>query len=242
MGFVTRSLFYEFFSSGELRNTQKHWLNLKRRGLFKEHSSTMGHDVLVLNGHSESISNPEVAAIVSPPYVGQIPHDEAIGRIVLRARKQELIRRWFSEAELKKINAREFRLQGNHITAKYADALVQLNVAGAPVNVAIEVELSRKAFKRYEDVAYAYRSMENVKAVFFICKNLEIIEVIKSAFKMARFPSQEKPVGFALVSEWIVDPANADLELPTRRTTFGKLVGEIAEKRRQSQLSENTKV
>jgi len=239
MGFITRRIFYEFYSSGDQRNTQKHWLNLERRGLFKHYFSPTKQDTLVLSEYKNEISSPEVAAIVSPPHVGVHNHDETLGRIVLRCQRQELIRSWTSEAELKKIVATEFKLEGSRQTAKYPDALVQLNVPGPPVNVAFELELSRKKLKRYEDVAFAYQFIKPVKAVFFICINDEIIRAIQTAFRRARFPSHEKPVGFALASEWLFDPTNTRLEMPTRRTTFGCLVSEISEKRSQSEEAKN---
>ncbi len=241
-GFLTRSLYYEFFSSGDLRNTQKHWLNLVRRGLFKQHPSPTCSDTLVLCTNSMDISDSQVMAVVPPPHVGQINHDEILAKILLRAKQQRLIQHWISEAELKKVNAADFKLQDRRPAAKYPDALVTLNAPGKPVHVAIELELSRKSFKRYEDVAYAYRRIAGVKAVFFVCKNVEIVEAIKTAFKRARFPSHEKPIGFALVDEWIISPADAGLEMPTRRTTLAALIAEISEKRRQSNLSLSTEV
>lgn len=237
MGFITRRLWREFFAMGKYRATQKQWVNLSERGIFVPHPSPTCRDVFVLKRADESVLNPRVAAIVPPPYVGQINHDETLARIVLRAERQGLIRHWTSEAEMKKINAADFKLQDRRPSAKYPDALVTLNVTGKPVSVAIELELSRKSFKRYEDVAYAYRRIAGVKAVFFICKNEEIVEAIKAAFKRARFPSHEKPVGFAFAECWATDPANADLEMPSRRTTFAALVSEIAEKRRLSEAS-----
>lgn len=239
MGFITKRIWQEFFSVGKYRATQQQWVNLKYRGLFKPHESPTVQDVLVLDKYKDNVSSPEVSAIVQPPYIGALNHDETLGRIVLRCQRQGLLRRWTSEAELKKMNATEFKLEGSRQTAKYPDALVQLNVPGPPVNVAFELELSRKKLKRYEDVAFAYQFIKPVKAVFFICKSDEIIRAIKSAFRRARFPSHEKPVGFALASEWTVDPARAVLEMPARMTTFGDLVSEIVEKRSPTEEEKN---
>ncbi len=230
-GFITKEIFNEFFATGCERSRRRQWQYLSRHGWLVPHESPLRPDVLVLSRKSRAESHAGAWAEVWAPYIGMIHHDETLFRMVLRLQKSGLTREWTTEAEMKKVLMRDLRLGGARINTKYPDALLTLDVPGNAVKVALELELSRKSKRRYEDMAYAYRGMKDVRGVFFVCRNPGLIKTIRNAFNRAYFPSHEKPVGFALVDEWRIDPASAVLEMPSRKTTFCDLVGEIREKR-----------
>jgi hypothetical protein len=230
-GFITKEIFNEFFATGCDRSRRRQWQNLSRHGWMVAHESPLRPDVLVLSRKSRAKSHAGAWAEVWAPYIGMIHHDEILYRMVMGLQRSGLIREWTTEAEMKKVAMRDLRLGGARINTKYPDALLTLDVPGNAVKVALELELSRKSKRRYEDMAYAYRGMKDVRGVFFVCRNPGLVATIKNAFARAYFPTHDKPLGFALVDEWRINPARAVLEMPSRKTTFFDLVGEIREKR-----------
>lgn len=231
-GFITKAIFYEFFAKGCERTKRRQWRNLVNAGWMEPHPSPICSGVLVLARASRGLSASTICDEVRPVYVGLLHHDETLARIVLEMERQGLIQAWTTEAEMKRLGSVDLRLSGSRLNTKYPDALITLSVPGASIKVALELELSRKSKRRYEDVAFAYMGLSEVKAVFFVCGRREIIETIKAAFRRAHYPVHEKLVGFMLAHEWSKDPAHAALEMPARVTTFSNLVSEVREKRR----------
>jgi hypothetical protein len=235
-GFISKAIFIKFFATGSERTRRRQWLNLKRHGWLVPHESLLCPEVLILSKKSRGLSHAGAWAEVWAPYIGMIHHDETLFCMVLDLQRAGLIREWTSEAEMKKVALGDLRLSGTRINTKYPDALLTLDVPGKPIKVALELELSRKSKRRYEDMAYAYRELAEVRAVFFVCRNPGLVTTIRDAFSRAHFPAHERPVGFALVDEWRTSPANAVLKMPSRRTTLFDLVGEVREKRQAMEV------
>ncbi len=235
MGFLSKEIWGEFFAKGSLRSTQRQWGKLVSDGWFEQHSSPRCSDIFVLTAKAKRLVDSRVQAIAAPPHMGVFDHDTKLSQIVLKMQRQGLILKWTTESELKILSPSSLKLESHPNSYKYPDLLVTLNVSGKPVRLAIELELSRKSFKRYRDIIFSYRRLPAVKGVFYICPTEEIHKAIKKAFRQSHTSLSEKPIGFGFVDQWLCDPAKAGLEMPSRLTTLSELIADIDRKRREQE-------
>ncbi len=83
-GFLTRDLWEEFFNRHTRGWASIRWRGFRSRKLFMDHRSPLARDCLILNQKSSEIKKIVNSEISSPPLALQIPHDEIVGKIVLK--------------------------------------------------------------------------------------------------------------------------------------------------------------
>ena len=158
-GFLTRKIWDEFFNTYGQSWSSRRWNGFLSRKLFVRHRSSLVKDCLVLNKKSPGIKEIVSGGMSSPPLALQIPHDEIVGRIVLKLLSNNLIeKKYYLEPELRRI------YQGHGLTRrrdrlKLPDALFDLKTTdGKTLCIALEVELSKKSQSRYRKIIECYSS------------------------------------------------------------------------------------
>lgn len=224
-GFLTQRIWRECICPGGLRYKQKTWANLMRRNLFQRHPSSQAQETVIPN---------RKLAVVAPPFSQNIDHDEAVLMILLGLEKEKVIGRWRTEAELKKIRAKDFSVEQKGLSAKYPDAVMELAVPGKPVRLALEIERNQKSSTRYRENLYAYSSMNSIDGILFICASKGIEKVIRDVASNTFYPMAKRPLGFGLLTEWTKDPAQAAFALNDQPTNLTALKAKMIRRQRQN--------
>lgn len=208
-GFLSKTIWNEFFAPKEKRWRNKLWAYFSARNLFFPHYSNRAQDVLVPNPKHPMVIKIAGDSIVMPPRVGVLDHDEIVTRSFLLLKDKNLFGSAKFESELKREDLRYRSHFDPADTTKYPDLLITLKASEPNKKIALELEISRKSPKRYRQMMNSYMTAKEVSAIIFIT-NLETIKNgIKSAIHETYFPEWEKSVGFVNLSDWKNDPLNA---------------------------------
>ena len=188
--FLTRGLWEEFFNPHTEGWASIRWRGFKSRKLFVDHSSSLARDCLIV----KKIVDSEIS---SPPLALQIPHDEIVGRIVLKLLSHDLIeKKYYLEPELRRIY-QEHGLNWRRDRLKLPDALFDLKTAeGKILSVALEVELNKKSQSRYRKIIECYSSNEKIKKVIIVYRGNEVKSSFKQALTRYGYPQSIRPLFF----------------------------------------------
>lgn len=219
-GFLTKSLWVDFFCQGKKRYQNRSWLELKRKNIFRDHPNKIVSNVLV---PIKSL------ALVPTPFVNQIEHDEEVLRIILNMEKKAKLSKWKSEMELKQDYSGNIKYNKGSNFIKFPDAEIHFESSKTPISLALEVELNQKSRKRYKEIALAYTFHKNSDFVVFVCAEEAIEKSVLESFYSVRYPFNEKPIGIAKLSEWRIDPLNSELKINGVKTSLKILLESLQE-------------
>jgi hypothetical protein len=206
-GFITHRLWREhFFPSHSASWARRMKRDLIRRGYLKDHPSKYHRHVLLLNEKSDALRtiapNP-----VAPPPMAQLEHDEILMEAVLKLQKSELMDYWQTEAELKKLGVSDYRIETQGQLIKYPDLLIFTRPPLPECIVAVELERTLKARRRYIQVHGAYAAMKRINVLLYVVENPSIERTIRETMTETYFPTSRLPVVFVSEDEWIQDPS-----------------------------------
>lgn len=210
-GFLSKSLWLEFFTSRSRSRNSRVWHRLMQDGYFRPHGSKMLPDVLVLGSRSLSELGRRGILTVNKPHLGQFDHDEKAARIVLNLERGRLLDGFTTEAELKRKFWLKTSREGGE--AKFPDLTLELSSPAKFRKVALEIEQSKKSFERYKKVMNSYAASKDIEAVVFISDQQSIFNSLSRAMKEVNYPSWERPVGFGEMEAWLKDPLTAPIYL-----------------------------
>lgn len=221
-GFLTKGLWNEFFAEGGDRWRRMQWAFLSERHIFKPHRSSRASNVVVLNPKNTHVQKLVGNEISAAPFVAQLDHDELVARSLLQLSQTKAISDYQTESELRRL----FPLIRNRYRPKerekYPDAIVQ--VTRGP-KVALELELTLKARRRYRQVLRTYRSRKDVGRIVFIVRSAVMFESITQAIKDTYYPLLERPIGFAWLEDWSQNPARARIDFKSTSTSVLEMTG-----------------
>lgn len=222
-GFLSRRLWVDFFAKGSKSWRNKSWRALQAHGDFLPHPASRADDVIVPNRKSHLVRRLVGGAVASPPYISQIDHDEICARIALILERRGLIHSYLTEADQKRLFFSSFRSYREASTVKFPDLLLELRSSRGNLQLAVELELSRKSPRRYCETFRALRDGPRRDLVLFLSRSDAIFDALSRAMKDVTFPTWERPVGFGQVEEWLANPARAAISLSDGTTSLEKL-------------------
>jgi hypothetical protein len=222
-GFLSRSLWMDFFAMGTKSWRNSQWRALTSRGYFQRHPSSRAGDVIVPNRKSELVRRLAGDAVASAPFISQLDHDEICARIALLLERQGVIQSYLTEADQKRLFFGWNRSFLEAKSVKFPDLVLEVSGPKGKQTVAIEVELSRKSPRRYCDIFRAYRARPGHDLVVFLARANTIFDALSRAMKDVIYPTWERQVGFGSVDEWLKDPARALINLSEGSTTLAQL-------------------
>lgn len=225
-GFLSRRLWLDFFARGSKSWRNKSWRAMHEYGDFLPHPASRAGDVIVPNRKSLLVQRLVGGAVASPPYISQLDHDEICARIALSLERRGLIRSYLTEADQKRLFFGSFRSYREAQAVKFPDLLLELRSPKGNLQVAVELELSRKSPRRYCEIFRALRDGPRRELVIFLSRSDGVFDALARAMKDVTFPTWERPIGFGLVEEWLANPARARISLSDRETSleeFGKV-------------------
>ncbi len=219
-GFLSKPIWDEFFAKGSDRWKRRQWQLLQQRGYFVRHPSRLPRDVLVLYRGNPDVRKLVGETIALPPIAPQIEHDECASRILLSLDRGGHVLGYQFEAEMKRLEWGERRLYRSAEKDKFPDAVLAVASPKGVMNVAMEVELSRKNPKRYRQILASYAARKDLTYVIFLARSQVIFESLKMAMRQTFYADWERPIGFCDLNSWLKDPARAPIYFSERQTTL----------------------
>lgn len=223
MGFLSRAIWEDYFSKKSRTQNMRIWRSFVKEKYFAQHDSARMQDVLILGPRGKKLIEDDGGEIVSPPHFNQIHHDEIVSRIALELINSKSTAALHTEGELKRKYMGWLKKTREGREAKLPDLLIELQCANRTLNVAIEVELSKKNPDRYRKVMNSYANQKTAQRVVFISDNENIFERLGRAMKETYYPSNEKPIGFSQLSDWQANPLTATIRFNNHNTTLEKM-------------------
>ncbi len=232
-GFLTKSIFREIAKPESERSEQRFWQALNSSQLFQPlRFIKYNIEVLRLTSKGRQMALGFGTPVVSSPHIANVEHDEMAAFVGLRLQQSGLIRSWSSEAILKQEIQRDGISAAEGPKGKYPDILIELEVTGPAVRVAIEIERTGKPQKRYDEIIYSYGGWKNLDAVIFAF-NLKYIEsAIRRSMSRSHYPQTGPEVIFTDLKSFIDNPSNAKLKVRSEDQNIATIVKSIATKRK----------
>lgn len=212
-GFLSKSLWLEFFTSRSRSRNSRVWHRLLKDEYFRPHDSKMLQDVLILGNRSIGELERQGIMAVTKPHLGQFDHDEKAASIVLQLGRENILDGFTTEAELKRKHWLWIKSTRDGKDAKFPDLTLELKPPSKFRKVALEIEQSKKNFDRYKKVMNSYAASKDIEVVIFISNQQSIFNSIARAMKEVSYPSWERPVGFGEMETWLKSPLTAPIYL-----------------------------
>jgi hypothetical protein len=223
-GFLSRSLWLDFFAKGRRSWRYFLWRAFLDRGDFLLHPASRAGDVIVPNRKSPLVRRLVGDAVALPPYISQLDHDEICAHIALTSEKSGLIHSFLTESEQKRLFFSSHRSYQEAKAVKFPDLFLELKSESAVRKVAVEVELSRKSPRRYCDIFRALRERPSHDLIVFLSRSEAIFDALARAMRDVNFPTWEQPVGFGRVDDWLKNPASAAINVHDGRTSLNQIM------------------
>jgi hypothetical protein len=222
-GFLSRSLWEEFFAKGSGRWRREQWRFLKERGYFFRYPSLLSHSVLVLNRKSLLVKALVGEDISTHPFVAQIEHDVCVAKILLSLARSPNVMGYQFEAEMKRREWVEKGLHRGSEKSKFPDGILEIAGPKGAMRIALEVETSRKDQKRYRQILATYSARKDLSRVLFLARSKSIFNCLKTAMQETVYPDWERPIGFCDLDAWLKNPGHAPIYFSEGKTTLEKI-------------------
>jgi hypothetical protein len=223
-GFLSRRLWLDYFAKGRKSWRNFMWRALVDRGDFLPHPAIRAGDVIVPNRRSLLVKRLVGDAVASPPYISQLDHDEICARIALTLDRRGLLHSYMTEADQKRLFFGSHRFYREARAVKFPDLLLEFRGPTGGRQVALEVELTRKNSRRYNEIFRALKDRPRHDLVLFLSRSDAIFDALTRAMKDVTFPTWERPVGFGSVDAWLANPELASIHLHDGATNLGQML------------------
>jgi len=220
VGFLSKSLWQDFFATKSRAQNARNWKALRDLGYFQFHKSKMLPDVLVLG--PKGIAELQKFGIipVTPPHLGLYDHDVKVSQVILGLEKDKVVDHYTTEAELKKRFMVWMKTTLDGKSAKFPDLTIELHEPKSFRKIAIEIEQSIKSHDRYKQIMSNYASAKSLDAIIFVSDQQAVFNRISRAMKETNYPSWERPVGFGEMKEWLTNPTTAPIYLSRGKSSI----------------------
>ncbi len=226
-GFMTRQLFTKYFATNMTPRSQlRAWSRLLSSGFFVQHPDQRLRDVFLLNKRNRRLLQFLTHEPVRAPYSGLIRHDEIVLNGVLKIEEHGFLESWITESELRKEGSGLLRIQDQGQSAKYPDAVLITKSPVQSIGIAIEVELSRKEKRRYQQIMNAYSFAKNIELILFVCGDVEIENLILEMSRLYFVPARGAELGFMSKSDWLQNPILGLVKTESRSCSLGTWVSD----------------
>jgi hypothetical protein len=224
VGFLSRTVWEEFFASGLRRWRRRQWQHLQERGYFVRHPYPLNRAVLVLNQRNLVVKSLVGEAISTHPFVAQVEHDECVARILLTLARHPKVLGYRVEAEMKREEWDQKQLRQGGQKTKFPDAVIEVSAPGGIEKIALEIEISRKDQKRYCQILSSYAARKDLNRILFLSRSKLVFESLKVAMRETFYPNDERPIGFCDLNAWLKNPLNAAIYVASGVTTLEQIV------------------
>lgn len=199
VGFITKEIWREFFSTGGLRWQQMVWRQFKEDRIFNARPDAP-HIYLPNRKHPLVSGISDVPA--KAPILNQLGHDELVARTFLQLRRAHPRLEILSEAWLKREEPLSNRGARVADYRKHPDLVL---VSGGR-RIAIEIELNQKSRRRYQAILKTHRQ-KNFARVIYLVRSPGTKRAIERAANDIAFPIQLMPLGFGSIGELRLNPS-----------------------------------
>ncbi len=203
IGFLTRSLWREFFGKGSIRWQNMVWKKLRDDGFFRPHPIMPD---LYLPNPKHPLIDVRTPYFAKPPILSQLAHDELVARSYLLLQRDLPGGVLKTEAFLKKeapISNKGLRIDASE---KHPDLLLELNGQ----KIAFEIELSQKSRSRYRAILRCYRRGGFAKVIYLI-RSDGTMNAVESAANEVSFPRDQIQLGFGSIGDWRLNPIRTEI-------------------------------
>lgn len=227
VGFITKELWRDHVfgaaptSVADKRRYHWAWNSLRERGYLRAHPNPRLFNVFILNRNDIETFKSRFGVAAACPYDNQLFHDEELLRGIFKIENAGLIRHWVFEAELKFKDMKEFSLSSSGKHLKYPDVILYLKT-GMFDKLAIELELTLKSRRRYEQIIGAYGFLK-MPFVLFVTATPSIEAAIKEKIEDNQSASSSGRFGFMSFADWQKNPVAGGVEWDGERTTLEKI-------------------
>lgn len=198
IGFLTRSLWREFFGRGTIRWQNMVWQKLRDDGFFRPHPR-MPH--LYLPNPKHPLIDVRSPYFAKPPILSQLGHDELVARSYLLLERDLPGVVLKTEAFLKKEAPISNKGLNIEATEKHPDLVLELNGQ----KIAFEIELNQKSRSRYRAILRCYRRGGFTKVIYVI-RGEGTMNAVESAANEVSFPRDQIQLGFGSIGDWRLNP------------------------------------
>lgn len=145
-------------------------------------------------------------------------------RFALHNENERLIENIQTEAMLKRDGNERFSVGYKGRRIKYPDLLFSLAVPNKHIQVAFEVERTRKALSAYQAFLISYAGLPGIDFVIIACQTKAIERALRESMRLMSYPSKERPLAFCLIDEMKLNPSDFPLDLNGSATSLRKIV------------------
>ena len=223
VGFITRSLWHEFFATGNIRWQERQLQKLIEAGYLKKHRNAYAKRVLILTEKSVALVTALQGRTVSPVPVMYLAHDTVVARSLLILKREQIIRDFTVERELKTYGIKDYLLSEKDHDRKYPDAVFKFKPFGKERTVAVEYEREQKSGSRYQTMLTQYAAVTNLDLVLFIVERSAIKKAIEGAKKYLGQNAVSEKLAFVTSDEWQKSPLDAVIEMPFGEYKISKM-------------------
>jgi hypothetical protein len=223
-GFLSRSIWEEFFATGLGRWQRRRWRQLQERGYFVRYPYPLRRSFLVLNRKSPVVKSLVGESISTHPFVAQVEHDEYVAKILLTLAGDSKVLGYRFEPEIKREEWDQKQFRRGSQKTKYPDAVIEISTPSGVEKIALEIETSHKDQKRYCQILSSYAARKDLAKVLFLSRSKLVFEGLKAAMRETYYPDDERPIGFCDLDAWLRNPFKAAIYVTSGVTTLERIV------------------
>ena len=227
VGFLSKSIWLEYFANGSEAWKNRKWADLVNRGHFKKHWSQYAKGIIVPVPKDRLVRLYTGNAVAAPPRLSVLDHDEIVLRSYLNIQKSGVLKIGKFESELKMEDSRLKQRISRDDSQKFPDLFVKLDGPNEDKGIGIEIEISRKEPKRYRQIMMAYMCTRPVKTIIYVTNLQTVKNAVATAIRETYFPAWEKPVGFVSLKDWQKDPLAAKIDFGEYTSSLEQLRTEV---------------
>jgi len=220
LGVMERETWIENFSYGTLNWKFKQLKKLIDANILKTYPSPSIQNRLILGKRGIDILKNINSSYVSPPYAGQVDHDSSLAKILLILNQKFKVHDFWVEKEIKSLGRDYYFFYSKSDDQKFSDALLDINLRGKNLKLAVEYERTGKSIERCESILKSYSCLEKIDFVLFIVENKMIRERFMELLRRKSFPLIEKKIGFILFEEIMDNSLNQGINRPSGYANF----------------------
>lgn len=225
-GFISKSVFWDFYCPPGKSMRYQNWGHLTNSPLFTSYTTGSGvPEHLSLSSKGRQLMGQDSIGQVAPTY---FTHDEMVMRFFLHLKKESLLRRSWSEGELKSDRALAVKGLGDGVISKLPDLLFDVTGGNDFIRCALEIERTRKSQGRYKTMRRAYQRALNVDLILFGVADEKIEAVIMKEFVEGGVNTVSKEIGFFDLSEFSERNLESELRIGGKKSTLKRFFSSLA--------------
>lgn len=237
-GYINKKIYLMHASSTCQSYKYELWNELESMRLIKPYSDpSFSKNYFYLSQAAKSIVLAHGRVPVSKVSPIYFSHDNAVMKFALaNESKTQILSDWQTEASLRLLdNHKIHQIFGGQV-GKFPDLLVNLNVSGQKIKIALEVERSAKNQSRYDAFAIGYSKAKGVDLVLVAYGYKFTRDALLISMRRIGYPRSVRPIAFCNLSEFIENPSKVNIEIEGHRIGFSEYIKNIQDLIHKNQL------